>query len=405
MSGGPDGVSSREVAVQAGVSVPRVAAFVDLGILRPAGDGSFSAGDVRRARVVDGLERAGLPLESLTEVIGRGELSFDFLDLPVYDRFSRLSDTTFRELGDRRGIPLELLMVMREAIGFARPRAEDLVREDELVIAAAIGTQLSRGFEPVVIERWLRVYGDNLRRIADTEADWWHTEFEEPHLASGLGTAEVMAAGAEVGEELTAAIEEALLAIYHAHQEHAWTEVFLADVEAILERAGLRPRVEVPPAMCFLDISGYTRLTDEHGDAAAAELAERLTGSVQRVAERHRGKVVKSLGDGVMLHFRASAPAVLAALEMVEEVARSGLPPAHVGVDAGPVVFQGGDYFGRTVNVAARIGEYARPGEVLVSEDVVDAVGDADVDFGVVGVVELKGIGEPIALYRARPRG
>ena len=86
--------------------------------------------------------------------------------------------------------------------------------------------------------------------------------------------------------------------------------------------------------MCFLDISGFTRFTEERGDEAAADLAARLTGSVQQVSERHRGKVVKWLGDGVMFHFREAAPALLAALEMVEEISRSALPPARVGVHA-----------------------------------------------------------------------
>jgi adenylate cyclase len=397
-------VARREVANQAGVSLEQVSALVDLGILRPADDGSFSAGDVRRARVVQGLERAGLPLEAMAKVIEQGDLSFDFLDLSVYDRFSRLSDTTFQDLSAGRGIPLALLMVMRETIGFARPRAEDRVREDELRIASAIELQLSRGFKPAVIERWLRVYGESLRRIAETEADWWHTEIEVPHLASGLDESEVLEAAARWGDEMTSAAQQALLAIYHAHQEHAWTDVFVADVESVLDRAGLRPRTKTPPAMCFLDISGYTRLTEERGDQAAADLAARLTGSVQQVSERRGGKVVKWLGDGVMFHFREAGQAVLAALEMVEEVSRSGLPPARVGVHAGPVVFQGGDYFGRTVNVAARIGEYARPGEVLVSQDVVDMAELDDVVFTAIGPVELKGVSEPLRLHSAHGR-
>jgi class 3 adenylate cyclase len=95
--------------------------------------------------------------------------------------------------------------------------------------------------------------------------------------------------------------------------------------------------------------------------------------------------------------------AVLAALEMVEEVSRSGLPPARVGVHAGPVVFQGGDYFGRTVNLAARIGEYARPGEVLVSQDVVDAAGLDDVDFTAIGTRRThRGLGAVLAAFGAQ---
>jgi adenylate cyclase len=397
-------VSRREVAIQAGVSPEQVTAFVDLGILRPADDGSFSAGDVRRARVVDGLDRAGLPLEALAKALEQGDLSLDFLDLSVYDRYSRLTDTTFQDLGARHGVPLELLMVMREAIGFARPRPEDLVREDELRIAPAIEVQLSRGFKPAVIERWLRVYGESLRRIAETEADWWHTEVEVPHLASGLDAAEMLEVAARLGDEIASVTEQALLAIYHAQQEHAWIDNFIGDVESVLDRAGLRPRTEILPAMCFLDMSGFTRLTEERGDEAAADLAARLTGPVYQASERHRGKVVKWLGDGVMFHFREAGPAVVAALDMVEEVARSGLPPARVGLHAGPVVFQGGDYFGRTVNIAARIGQYARPGEVLVSQDVVGVAGLDDVDFTAIGPVELKGVSEPLPLHSARRR-
>ena len=102
---------------------------------------------------------------------------------------------------------------------------------------------------------------------------------------------------------------------------------------------------------------------------------------------------MKWLGDGVMLDFEEPGNAVLAALDMVEGVATHALPPAHVGIHAGPVVFQEGDYFGRTVNIAARIAEYARPGEVLVTQEVVDAADDGtSVKFTEIGPVELKGV-------------
>jgi len=119
--------------------------------------------------------------------------------------------------------------------------------------------------------------------------------------------------------------------------------------------------------MCFLDISGYTRLTQERGDAAAAELAEQLGRIVQRTSVTYGGRPVKWLGDGVMLHFPNPGRGVEAALEMVVGVAEAGLPPAHVGLHAGPVIFQEGDYYGQTVNVASRIAGYAQAGEVIVS--------------------------------------
>jgi adenylate cyclase len=92
----------------------------------------------------------------------------------------------------------------------------------------------------------------------------------------------------------------------------------------------------------------------------------------------------------------------VAALEMVEVVGSQGLPPAHVGIHAGPVVFQDGDYFGRTVNLAARIAEYARPGEVLVSQEVVDAAERGPVTFTEIGPVELKGVPGTLRLHITR---
>ena len=104
-----------------------------------------------------------------------------------------------------------------------------------------------------------------------------------------------------------------------------------------------------------------------------------------------------------MFVFREPAGAVRAALEMVDTARREEMPPAHVGLHAGPVLFQEGDYFGRTVNLAARIADYARQGEVLVSQDVVDACADTELSFREIGPVELKGVPEPIRLHVAVP--
>ena len=103
-----------------------------------------------------------------------------------------------------------------------------------------------------------------------------------------------------------------------------------------------------------------------------------------------------------MLYFADPAKAVVGALDMVDGVAGAGLPPAHVGVHAGPVLYQEGDYFGTTVNIAARIADYARPGEVLVSQTVVEAADDGVAQFAQVGPVELKGVSGALQLYVAR---
>ena len=110
---------------------------------------------------------------------------------------------------------------------------------------------------------------------------------------------------------------------------------------------------------------------------------------------------MKWLGDGVMFYFPDPGEGVLAALDMVDGVATEALPPARVGIDAGPVIFQEGDYYGRTVNIAARIAEYARPGEVLVSQEVVDTAGGAPMTFTGIGAVELKGVSGALRLHSA----
>ena len=92
---------------------------------------------------------------------------------------------------------------------------------------------------------------------------------------------------------------------------------------------------------------------------------------------------------------------VVAALDMVDGISEAGLPPAHVGLHAGPVLFQDGDYFGQTVNVASRIAEYARPGEVLVSQEVLAASEGAVASFTEIGPVELKGVSGTVRLHDA----
>jgi adenylate cyclase len=393
------GISNREVADRAGVDFDFVTRLVDVGVLVPGDDGIFTEGDVRRVRLYQGLERTGLPLEAIREALDAGELSFGWLDAPLYDLIAPLSARSFRDVAAETGIPVELLRVFREAIGFALPEPDDWMREDELRIVPLIQKLVSRGVPTSVLDRLLRVYGDALRRIAEVEADWWHTHVVLPSLASGMTDAEMHEATLGFGEETRPLLEEAMLAMYHAHQEHTWVENLIGEIEDALDRTGLRSRLVKPPAICFLDITGYTRLTEERGDEAAAELASRLTPLVQRTAERHGGKVVKWLGDGVMFHFREPTGGVFAALEMIGAITTAGLPPAHVGLHTGPVVFQGGDYFGRTVNLAARIGEQAAPGQVLVTQEIVDRVVPDGIAFQPIGTVELKGVSEPVLLH------
>ena len=396
--------SRAEVAERAGVTIDAVTRFVALGILVPGDGDRFSPGDVRRAGLVESLEAGGISAEMLSDALRRGALSLDFMDDPAYERFAALGGETFQELSQRTGIPLELLTVMREAIGSALPGPDDRVREDELAIVPLIQVELEHGFAPIAIERFLRTIGESLRRVAETEGNNWYSQVISPLFAAGRTAQEIGPLTKELSEAVGPLGDDAVLAIYHAHQAHAWTANIVNGFETALARAGLVSQLERPPAMCFLDITGYTRLTQERGDEAAAALAGQLARLVQRASVQHGGRPIKWLGDGVMFYFKDPGPGVVAALDMVDGVVSAGLPPAHVGLHAGPVVFQEGDYYGQTVNVASRIAEYARPGEVLVSQAVVDSAdgaGAAGVAFREIGPVELKGVAGAMHLHAA----
>jgi adenylate cyclase len=280
---------------------------------------------------------------------------------------------------------------------------DDRVRDVELRIVPLVAMQVAEGFETATIERWLRVYGESLRRVSETEADWWHTQVEARLMAQGMSPAEMMEyADAHLAAQMAPLLDDALLGIYHGHQEHSWTTSIITGVEAALAEAGVFSRLAHPPAICFLDVTGYTRLTAERGDKAAAQLADELSRIVRRTSARHDGKPIKWLGDGVMFFFRRAGDGVEAALEMVATAQTAGLPPAHVGLHAGPVIFQDGDYFGQTVNLASRIADYARPGEVLVSQAIVDAAEGDAVTYSEIGPVELKGVSGALVLHAAR---
>jgi class 3 adenylate cyclase len=395
-------LSRVDLASRAGIDQSFVDRLCELGIL-VATDGQFTEGDMRRARILHAVVESGLPLDAIGDGVRSGVINLGFVDDAAYELFSGLTDETFQQVSDRTGIPFEVLAAMREATGSATPGPDDRIRALELEALPALQLKVDYGMRSQALERMLRAWGDSLRRMADVEADLWQSEVIQPIFESGGGLVDIGARTAEFSNALQPLSAREIIALYRGQQTNAWMRNFLEGFEAGLSQAGLYQPVDHPPAICFLDLSGYTRLTEERGDAAAADLAGRLSRLVNRTSGQHGGKPIKWLGDGVMFHFREPGSGVRAAIEMVEGVKEAGLPPAHVGLHAGPVLFQEGDYFGRTVNIASRIADYARQGEVLVSDEVVAAASSIDgVTFDPIGPVELKGLTEAVSLHVAR---
>ena len=398
-----NGLSASGLADLAGTTAAEVERMVDLGIL-VARDGvdPFLDTDVQKVRLAVACEQAGLPMEGIAAAVRDGRLSFAFLEAAPFRRWAVRSARTYRQVSQETGVPLDTLGAVLESMGFARMGPDEGMREDELEVVPLLQLGLSRGiFDLAWLTRLGRAHVEGLRLIATAWGEAYQARFEQPVLASGGDQRQAMELAARLGVDFLPLVDPAMLAIYRRQQELLWTEGLVERIEDELEAAGMLGRPGRVPAMCFLDLVGYTRLTEEQGDAAAAALAETLAVLVNRSAREHGGVPVKWLGDGVMVQFREPAGAVLSALGMVEQLPQAGLPPVHVGVAAGPVVVQGGDFFGRTVNLAARIAAQANPGQVLVSQGVAESAPPEGVSFVELGELRLKGFARPVRLLEA----
>jgi class 3 adenylate cyclase len=403
-AGQPDELSPTELAARAGISPEEVERLVTCGILvRRDGSRPFRAIDALKIRVARACEEGGLPMEGMAEAVRAGLLSFAFVESWPFERWSSRRPQTHLELAEEVGLSFEALQRLVEAFGFARPEPKDVVVEAERPIALLAGRIVELEIvDEAGLSRLGHVYAEAFRRIALAETEVYHSGVEEPLLRSGLGESRTMELASSFSPALTGMLDDAVMAAYRRQQELTWMEHQIEHVEQALEDAGVSLPATPPTAMCFLDLSGYTRLTEERGDQEAAALAGRLSDIVQQRSRLHGGEAVKWVGDGVMFRFRDPSGAVVSSLDMVEEIPAAGLPPAHVGVAAGPVIRQGGDYYGRTVNLASRISDRAAGGQVLVSEPVVEMASIRGVTFVRIGPVELKGLRGPVDLFEAR---
>ena len=129
----------------------------------------------------------------------------------------------------------------------------------------------------------------------------------------------------------------------------------------------------------FADLSGFTALTEAHGDEQAADLVGGFCGAVRQLLADHQAQEVKAIGDAVMLRSADAAAAIRLGLCIVHDVgAQHGFPLVRVGMHTGPAVEREGDWFGTTVNLAARVSAAASGGEALLTAATRTAAGRID---------------------------
>jgi adenylate cyclase len=393
-------LTEAELAARSGTTPDRVRRLVELGVVEPDEHGFFSPIDIHRIRIADAFEESGLAVEDLGRLTRAGHVRFPNLETTFREPVP-VSQMTFAAAARSAGWDVEVVRRLYGQLGLPVPADDDCLREDDAAVLPRVLAVLDLRFldvgEEVFALRIARLYGETIRRLTET--------------ASALADEVIAPLHDRVSPDQAARLHElgdlrietaTLLAgwLLRRHAEAAIIRTVVENIERTMEETGIgRRRDPQPPAIVFLDLSGFTRLTGARGDEEAAHLSLELSHVVEASLRERRGRSIKSLGDGFMLHFRDPADAVAASLELVETVPDAGLPPARVGISAGPVVFRDGDYFGRTVNLAARIADYARPREVLTAEAV--AAAPCDATFEEIGTVELKGIGDPVRLFRA----
>ena len=308
--------------------------------------------------------------------------------------------TTYEELAAEAARSPELVRRLSGEFGIA-PGPDDRVRSEDAEILLLVLRTLELASDDD-LSRFARLYGGGIQRLVAAGIQFFDRAVRERVGASSLPDEEKDAIVYEKGGEYTHLIGRMTPCLQQRHRERILVDYLVSLTEGFMDERGIAPRQPPQlPAIAFLDLSGYTALAEERRDEAAAEVAAGVADVVQEVAVKHGGRPVKWLGDGVMMHFAHPAAAVISGLDLVEETERAISARAHVGINAGPVVVQEGDYFGRTVNVAARISDYAGPREVLVSEQARQAAVTAEgVVFELVGDVVLKGVPRPVRLHR-----
>ena len=157
----------------------------------------------------------------------------------------------------------------------------------------------------------------------------------------------------------------------------------------------------------FADLAGFTALTEAMGDEEAAELVGRFCSAVGELLPEHRAEAIKSIGDALMVRAEDAGQGVRLGLRIVNEIGgRHYFPTVRVGMHTGDAVQREGDWFGATVNTAARVSGVAAGGEVLLTEATRRSAGTLHgVELREHGRRSLRNVAEPVVLFQAVQEG
>jgi adenylate cyclase len=383
--------------------------LVELDAIRLLPDGRFDARDEFVASMARSLLDAGIAIDDLAWSLDNRRFGLRSLGSVFSEPVARTPER-YSELAARLGPDAVHLPAVYAALGIPEPDPDAQLRVDEAELILDY-VRLWSLVDPTgaAHSRVARVIGDATRRIAEGWLDVWDEIAQPGPTTQGAPTVGPKANPADPTDpeqnpsmRMSALARRLVTLVHERHVEATLTSRIIGSMEGVLDRAGRLPaRPQRPPAVAFVDLAGFTSLTVERGDEAAAGAAAALFELADRAVRPVGGRVVKQLGDGVLLRLPDSETAIRAVATIVAATSGAALPPAHAGIAAGPVFVRDGDVFGQTVNLASRIASVAKAGEIVVEEGVVVALPRGIAVFEPIGRVELKGFPMPVALWRA----
>jgi adenylate cyclase len=346
-----------------------------------------------RRRLLDELRAAGMDLDELRRTVAEDKLVL----APVARALSSEARYTAREIAERTGIELGFLTASRRALGLPVPDPDERVYGETDLEAAQLGTlHRQAGFADEDALEVARVLGQGMARYAEATRALVAQTFIEP----GLDEYELAHRYRAVAEQLMPLAGPWLEHVFALHLQQVLRSDALTQEQ---RRAGKLDDAQ-QAVIAFADLVGFTAL----GESVSVEELGSVAGRLNRLAAdalEPPVRIVKLIGDAVMLVSPEPEPMVEVALRLVEYAdADASFPPLRAGIACGQAVHRWGDWFGTPVNLASRLTTRARPSTVLVAEEVREAV-NGRFEFSDAGRKKLKGFSAPVRAYRARRSG
>jgi adenylate cyclase len=386
-------ISLSEAARISGVSPATLKRWAAAGVI-PVKRDRWTTPAAAQARVVARMRERGHSLDELRRAVRDGRLAFGFVEDLLPGRREHPVDRA--EAAARTGLEEELIERVMTLLG--TPTAlEGTLNEQDVTAVEHMAEILRAGFPLVALLQLVRVYAQSIRKIAEAEVRLFHLYVHEPLIQQGVDALEMAQEMEGLARDLlpmTAPLME------YIHQRYLQFYIEQDVVGHMEVDFGGRQMGRVTMAFCFVDLTGFTRFTEEEGDEEALDLVERFIETVEATLPAE-ALVVKTIGDEVMIV--SPDPVTLTEWAVGFLILFQERPQPRVGLHFGRAVYRDGDYFGTDVNLTHRVVARALGGEVMVTRSVVDAIGSSEyLEFEPIGGVELKGFPEPVELFVAR---